>query len=289
MLDQIIKTVVRMTYVLAFTCISFPAIASAASGIEEGPTGELCAFTREYVTSLEYLRSQKQFSLSDQEGRRLALQVSGGCNGAAERFIKVVSVLTRSELSTRDSIQLGLELAKRTTVEAETFLAVFQKGFLEEYLDMDLRSSLKLARSLSLDFKGDILNVRKDFEKMIEFCSGKNAEGLELSLPRCGDFAARVTKLGEKHDGGSADSFKKLFKFLTTPISGPGLTKSQSLGLAEKVVEFGSTGTDNFIQAYKYAISASGLAMDIQGALEFAKKLSVDLQLEKSKETATKS
>ena len=261
----------------------------AAPKLEISMDETSCSFAREYITSFEYLRSQKQLLLSELEGKKLALQVTAGCNGAAERFIKVVSVMTKSGLSARDAVKLGTEFARRTTQETETFLAVFQKGFLAEYLDMDLRDSLRLAKSLSTDFKGDISAVRKDFEKMVDFCSGKNPEGIELSLPRCGDFAARIARLGEKLNGGVAEPFQKMFEFLTNSITGPGLTKSQSLGLAQKVLESGGTGVDNFILAYRYAISQSGLSMDIKNALEFAKKLSIDLPLEVAKEGPAKS
>jgi hypothetical protein len=254
----------------------------AALKTTETSPSDVCSYAREYITSLEYLRSQKQLVLSEAEGRKLALQVSTGCNGSADRFIKTVSVLTKSGLSANDSIKIGTEFSKKTSDEAETFLAVFKKGFLAEYLDMDLQNALKLARSLSTDFKGDTLAVRKDFDKMVDFCTGKSSQGIELSLPQCGDFAARVAKLGEKLNGGMADSFEKLFKFLTTQGSGPGLTKSQSLLLTEKVIQTGTTGIENFIQAYKYAVAGSGLAMDVRDALEFAKKLSIDLPAEKA-------
>ena len=46
-----------------------------------------CGATREFITSLEFLRAMTEFKLPDPKSRALARKVTYGCSGAARRFI----------------------------------------------------------------------------------------------------------------------------------------------------------------------------------------------------------
>jgi hypothetical protein len=229
-----------------------------------------CTYTREYITALEFLRSSKEFAIPELEARKTAERVSAGCSGAADRFIRVVQILTRSEMGSKDSIQIGLQFSAKTNAETQTFIHVFSKAFLSEYLDLDLQSAVKMAISLSSEFQGDSLGVRDDFERLLYYCS--ETKTLDLPKPQCGSFAARIAHLGERFSGGIADSFLRIYEFLISE-KGPHLVTGQALALSEQLVTGGRDSADNFIQAYKYGVSSVGLNQSHQDALQFAKQM----------------
>jgi hypothetical protein len=229
-----------------------------------------CTYTREYITTLEYLRKQKIFSVSEPEARKTAKKISLGCTGAAQRFIKVSSVLRHAELLPKDAIQIGTEFASLSDIAADSFVAIFLKAYLPEFLDLDVQSSIKMARSLSSEFRGDILAVRDDFEKLIEFCV--SSKDLGLPKPQCGGFAVRIAQKGEKFSGGVSNPYIQAFYFLTSE-QGPHLTTAQAITLAESLIENGRDAVDNFIQAFKYGISPQGLGFGTQDAIHFAQEM----------------
>ena len=71
--------------------------------------------------------------------------------------------------------------------------------FLQNYLDMDLASSLKMARELSLEYRGNPMAAAMDYAKLTEFCVQE--KGLDLSKPRCGKLAVRVARACTGHEG----------------------------------------------------------------------------------------
>lgn len=229
-----------------------------------------CTYTREYITSLEYFRAHKEFELPDNESKVLAWKISRGCTGAAHRFIKITSTLSRAGVGMRNSVNAGLELASRTDTETATFLTVFTKAFLAEYLDLDLKTSLDLAYSLATKFKGDIQSVRKDFDRFVGFCI--DVQELNLPVPQCAAFAAKLAQQGEPFYNGIADPFIKTYTFLRSE-KGPHLTTWQSLKLAEGIMAGGPEAADNFIQAFKYAVSKEGLGNGIPEAIQFGQKM----------------
>jgi hypothetical protein len=245
------------------------ALSLGLSGYPQAQAAD-CTFTREYITTLEYLRKQKMFSIPEPAARKIAQTVSKGCTGAAQRFIKVTSVLRHAELLAKDSIQIGTDFSSRTDIEADSFVAVFLKAYLADFLDLDVHASIQMAKSLSSEFRGDILTVRNDFEKLVEFCvSTKN---LALPKPQCGQFAVRIAQKGEKITGGISSSYIQGFRFLTSE-AGPNLTTAQALILAEKLIGNSQNSVENFIQAFKYGISSDGLGVGTQDAILFANDL----------------
>lgn len=129
-----------------------------------------------------------------------------------------------------------------------------------------------MARSLSVDFRGDIPSVADDFNRLVEFCV--STDHLGLPRPECGNFAARVAQKGEKLSGGIAAPFISLFSFLTSE-TGPKLTTGQALLLSERLMSAGKDSADNFIQAFKYGISSRGLGFNTRDALRFAQDMTL--------------
>lgn len=245
-------------------------MSTSAFGREPAPN---CTSAKEFSTSLRYLRAQKDFELPEAEMRRIAKEVSEGCTGAALRFMRTAQLLSRSGVGSKSAVKSAMELSQKTDRETETFLAIFRRAFLAEHLDLDVRSSLSMARSLSIEFEGDILAVRDDFEKILDFCvSGKH---LELSKGQCGELAARLARKGQDFSGGVALSFVSVFEFLTKHAKGPKLGVAPALQKAEAAATSGPAYAENFIQGYLFAISEEGLQLTEPQAMKHAQEMAL--------------
>lgn len=229
-----------------------------------------CTTAREFITSLEFMRDKKQFILAEAEAQKMALEVSAGCNDAASRFIKITMLLMESGMAWKPALETGLLFAKRTNEETHNFISIFSKAYAEEGLDLDLNASFKLAHSLSDQYQGNHPQAKEDFDRMLIFCM-KTTE-LGLPKPQCGDYAARLARIGERWNGGISKPFLTAFDYLRSE-KGPALITADALKVAEKLTENGPGASENFIQAYRYAISAKGLNASRQDAIHFATKL----------------
>lgn len=232
------------------------------------------------MSALDYLRSAKDYKLSEDQARAAADRISKGCDGATRRFVKVTGALVRAGLSANDAFQEGFTFAGLDDKKSETFLAVFKRAYARDQLDMDLRSSVLLARSLSSEFNGESEKALRDFDRLLAFCVG--TEGLNQSRPVCGLFSARLAKLGEIYKEEMADGFFETYRFLTAQggglfkrARGPGVTTGDALRVAEKVAGNGPVGVRNFIDGYTYAASERGLGFDISKAMAFAEGMAL--------------
>ena len=248
--------------------ISLISLISISASAEVVPATQTCTSFREYMTTLEFLRDHKEFSLSEADARKVALKVSDGCTGAAQRFTHIMGVLLTAGVGARDAMDTAVQFSTRTEAEFSAFLSIFKTAFLSEHMDLDIATSMRIAKSLSVQFDGDMKSAREDFEKMAEFCSTEK----EINLPRvqCGELAAHVARQGQRFKGGMVKSFRRLFEFSHSDLS---LSPPNALQLAETISEFGPTATENFIQAYKYAMKKGGLDLTAKDSLEFAKQI----------------
>lgn len=258
----------KLVFSLAFI---FTSIAIAQEVPEVPETPEVCRTSREYITALEYLReNSKKFGIEDSQARKLAEIVASGCTGAAQRFISTLDLLVRVEMGTNDAIDQALSLSSKTDKHAKAFREIFKRLFLKKYLDLDLITSLSVAKKLSVDFKGNVESVASDFYRLVEFCLEHKVLG--LSLKQCGQLAGRVAALAERWNMEVSREFIEQYQFLKSDL---GLSISESLALAEEIVAISPHAVSNFIDGYKYASSRGGLDLPAKEALGFAKKLAV--------------
>ena len=233
-----------------------------------------CTTAREYITTLEYLRTKSDIKLLDQDAQKIAGQVAEGCTGAAQRFIRVTSMLLQAGITWPDAAKQGLSFASRSETAAETFITVFRRAFLARDLDLDMQSALQMATSLSSEFAKefgeDLKSARKDFDLLVGYCT--RADRLSLPKPQCGAFAARITKLGRFWEKGVARDFISTFDYLRSD-KGPALITGDALQIAEELVKNGPGSIDNFMVGYRYGVSAKGLNMDSRAAVNFARKM----------------
>jgi hypothetical protein len=232
-----------------------------------------CTTAREYITTLEYLRDRKEMAMPEADARKVALEASQGCTGAALRLIRVTTTLSQSGMGAKDAIRRGLEFAKRTDQETETFLTVFNRAYAQDAMDLDLRASVRMADELTRDFEADTVAVRDDFIRLLDFCSG--SEKLGLPKPQCGAFAARLAKQGQKWSGGISAPYIQAFEFAVSN-KGPALTTARAIEIANQLTAAGPGSAENFVDAYKYAVSKKGLGLADNAALGFALKIGLE-------------
>jgi hypothetical protein len=247
-----------------------------------------CQPTLEYRTTLEYLRETKAIVSSETEARSIAARVAEGCQGAAERFVNTVELLSNAKLPSHLMVQKAVALAQNTPEVAESFVVVFRYAFLASHLDLDAVASLKLADSLSSEFKGNAKRAQVDFSRLLDFCLGT----LQLAKPACGEFAAQVTRFGEKlveiehevpeetwlswiterfaDDGLVSRPYLDFFAFLTSDEEGPRLATPDAQQLALKVLGHNPLAGEEFKDAYRFAAAKNGLQMERSAASDFA-------------------
>ncbi len=274
-----IKTPCILILLLILSCPTF--------GFSKKRNKDSCSSSKEYITALQFLREKKDFKIQETEARKIALEVSKGCDEAAKRFIGITLMLSQAGLGTQDAIKIGLKFVNKGEKDIKLFGSVFRRSFLSKYLDMDLSASVNIALSLTAEFEGDKDLVRKDYENFVEFCLDEDK--LDLPKPTCANMAARIAKKGQyvkdgedklpkdkKYKKPSAFSrFVKAYRFLRDSIDdkGPGLDIGSATTIAEELVSTGPDAVENFIYGYKYAISKDGLNLSAQDALGIAKKL----------------
>ncbi len=247
------------------------AAAAVPSGLmKASQIPDTCSSAKEFITTFEYLRGHKELGLSSQEMFNVATAVSKGCTGAAARFVKVFEVLTKSDAGTRDAMKIAIQLASKPQAYCDTFVKVFSRSYLSEYLDLDYFTSLKLANALATDYKGDPNIAAKDFVKLVDFCVNDKEVG--LAKPECGLIAGRIVKHAENFHALVAGEYIKVYHFLTSE-SGPSAPIITALKISENVVSQGPEAGDNFITAYNYAIDRSGLNFTAGQSITFAENI----------------
>lgn len=277
-------------FLLGVGCLEFGGCSSTnkkpeAAKAEETET-ENCRSSREYITVLEYLRGQKAFALPDAEARRVSEQVAGLCNGAAVRFVTTVNLLVKSTLPTRTALEVGVEVARESNAQSKAFQDIFRKTYLAQFLDLDAATSLRIAKSLSTEFQGDPEVAARDYSEIVDFCLGR--KGLDLSRPYCVDLASRVARYGDRYPDGAARLFREAYDYVSSDSSrAPNRPTAEAVKIAEEITSQGPSALSNFREAYRYAISSSGLQAADFDALAFAKKMtSLSKTLERSRPRA---
>lgn len=229
---------------------------------------EFCQSAREYVTTLEYLRkNDDRFALNETQRREVANRVSLGCTGAAERFSETVELMMKLEIGSMNALYLGQKLAFKERMFTEAFLKVFKKAYLAEYLDLDIKRSVRLAEVFALEFEGDLALALEDFEELVLLCIRGRDFG--LSHVHCADVAGQVAIASGKSGISLRDDFIKAYEFLQAQ-DGVRAPLGLALKVAKRIVVQGPGAVDNFITAYKYSVKEQGLGMDARRSIRFA-------------------
>ncbi|MBT3235317.1 MAG: hypothetical protein HN353_05145 [Bdellovibrionales bacterium] len=229
-----------------------------------------CLSTREYITTLKFLRGRQEFQLPEKMRRTVADKVSLGCSGASQRFIDVTTLLVKSQLDGKSAVKIGISYALSDDQKTKSFITIFKQSFLSKYLDLDIFSAIKMAQGLSLEQHGNAAWIVKDFNRLVKFCIKK--EGLDLPLPACAKMATTIASLGGKFKERIARPFLDLYHFLINK-NGGGLPLHQALKISRQVIKMGPNAPKNFILAYKYGVRPKGMELSSIDAIAFATKM----------------
>jgi hypothetical protein len=250
-------------------CSSFAATSTPKVKMEKAITD--CLSAREYITTINYFRKNKDFGLSEKEIQLTADKVSMGCSGASQRFIKVVKVLTKMGIDTRSSIDNGFSFVNQNDDYTDVFIEIYKHTYDPKFLDLDALTSMRISLDLSTDYKGNVKKSLEDFKALVNFCL-KN-KSMELPTPTCARVAAKITRLGEDFKEPIAKPFIELIHFLQDKKKGPMLNRNDAMKIAQEVIKSGPTAVKNFKQGYLFDVSKNGLGRTIKQALPLATSL----------------
>lgn len=231
-----------------------------------------CESTKEYVTTVQFLRDKKDFGIDQAGILKIADEISLGCSGASQRFIKITRLLTKVGIDTKNSIETAKRFAAKDDSFVDAFITIFKQTYNQDELDLDALNALKISTQLSVEFDGTVKHAVSDFNELANFC--KSRKEMDLPLPKCAELATKVTRLGQSFEEPIAKPFIKLVHFLEENKRGPEKPKNQVLDIAQKVMVNGPQASENFIQAYRFANSKDGLGFTDQNAIEFGIKMS---------------
>jgi hypothetical protein len=226
---------------------------------------ENCKSTEEYVKTLQFLRKQTQYGISDKNAQTLAAEVSKNCTGASNRFLKVLKLLSSVGIDSKTSIDYAQTASKKSKEQTEAFIRVYKDSFKESVYDLDAISALKLASAITFEYEGKIEIAIKDFTKLRDYCMSN--KGPNLDMGTCSQLSTYVAKQSEKYQKPMFKPFKELLTYLQKDL---GLTLKDAVDMAKKVIVHGPMATKNFISAYKFASSKKGLKRSAKQAVKFA-------------------
>lgn len=228
-----------------------------------------CQASREYITALNYLRDRKDIGITEKQARKMADQISKGCTGSAQRFIRAFEVLNKVEIGAQTARDVALVLTQTTDEIAENFILIFTTSFVKNELDLSSQKSVELAKKLSYGYKGNFDAAKSDFNTLISFCK---REDLGLALSLCGEFMVEVI-LESAHLGVKiGDEFVSAFDYLRSqPMLKASVT--ESMAVAKKVSVQGPRALENFTRSFEFAISDEGLAYNAQQALNHSLRM----------------
>lgn len=257
---------------LALTC------AHAEAGIYDVPDPrdrlikeaslKLCRSTAEYLETLKFLRKTKDFTFHEDVSRKISEQVAKGCDGAAERFAKVIQLLKTVGFSERRSLEMALRFSTEAPETQKNFVEIFSKAYLSEFFDFEYPRAMQLALDLSRDYKGDPAVARQDFIELVKFCKDKS--NLDLSLIFCADYSERIAKLSQYFTKGVHQPFLSLFKDLREKKEFS-LDVKTALTYTHDILSHGPLASANFFEAFNLAVKDHELQKN--AALEFALRM----------------
>lgn len=232
---------------------------------------EKCTSSKEFITTINYLKQKKEFSLNQKDAFNTAMKVSQGCSYSSSRFINALELLLKISLTASDAIKVAIRVANSDDAKSEAFEDVLKRSFTKKYLDLPLKDSVAYALALSIDFKGDPTVARNDFKRLVEFC--KDEDYLEMPIIKCAEIALEVSKHTVKFKESLVSSFIDLFEFQIEK-DGPNLPTFNALEITREVIAAGPLAEENYKLAYKYAVQKDpGLDYDRTNAIKFAKKM----------------
>jgi hypothetical protein len=229
-----------------------------------------CESFKEFQRAYESLLSEGDLALGEEKSARLALQISQGCNGSAQRFTKAYGMMKKTGVALTKAVEVGLDFSSLDDERLKNFNEVFSKMYLENYFDFDFATAYRVSFQLSRDYEGKAQDVREDFIKLVKFCTQNDK--VALPLKQCAEMALKIVDHTPKFPGGLFSSFEKFYTFLRTDKH-TGLSVMDSLNLVPKIFSYGPKAPENFRLALEYALSSDKITIDHSNAINLALRL----------------
>ncbi len=215
------------------------------------PDPRFCNSADEFKSAYSFLIKQTDLSFTEPQAVRGALKIAKHCNGSFERFSQVFRVLEKSGVDVKRTFEVALEYSSFSTERARNFYVLFQKLFLENYLDLDFTTAYKISHQLSKDYKGDPAKLRDDFVKIVNYCT--NDKMFSLGKRMCMELAMKLTKYTELFPNGVFDDFKNFVTYTQTNKH-LGFNLKEALILAMRVISKGPKAPQNFKKTIDFAL-----------------------------------
>ncbi|HEY8272228.1 MAG TPA: hypothetical protein VIG33_15160 [Pseudobdellovibrionaceae bacterium] len=229
-----------------------------------------CESFKEFQRAYESLVSDNDLALGEEKAARLALQVSQGCNGSAQRFSKAYEMMKKTGVALTKAVEVGLDFSGLDDEHLKNFQEVFSKMYLENSFDFDFATAYRVSFQLSRDYEGKAQDVREDFTKLVKFCI--QSDQAALPLRQCAELALKIVEHTPKFPGGLYSSFEKFYTFLRTDKR-MGFSVLDSLNLVPRVFAYGPKAPENFKEGIEYALSSKKITIDHPNALNLALRL----------------
>jgi hypothetical protein len=234
---------------------------------------ELCNSTKEFKEAMHFFRVKKdEINPSEGRARLLAAEIAKGCDGAALRFAKTYTLLKKSGVDLSKCIDTAMKFSKEDNETVENFFELFQKTFLSEFFDFDYYSALQISYEISSQYKGNRKQAREDFVNILNYCMKK--EEMNLPMKTCAEVSLAMARLSQHFPDGVFKLFTDLFTTLKNDKRF-GVSIKVALSIILDVLPNGPTAPKNFLDAFEYGLSTSGLGIDGKEALQFALSMSM--------------
>lgn len=254
-------------------CICFTALSSNGHSQTSGPELasppqiKTCESFDDFKKAYDFLKNEKALSLTESKNIALAIKISKGCTGSAQRFISVYETMKISGVALNKSISTAFEFAFKEDSRTQNFVNIFKRIFLENYFDFDFNTAFKVSYELSQNIETNVDEVRTDFVSLVQFCLDKNE--VDLPLKTCAEMSLALcqnTKLFPKT--GLFPSFKDLYQFLREHKR-LGLSIREALKVIPIVLANGPRAPQNFKNAFDFSLSKD-VNMNAKNSLQIA-------------------
>lgn len=212
----------------------------------------VCESSKEFITTIEYLRNQKSFTLPDSEIFKVALSISENCNGASRRFQKMLSTLVATGVDHNHALKFSRQYSQEDNDSVDVFLSLFQGLVLEKKFNLPFYQAFETAKFFAESSKGNKAELKKDFLGFLGFCFD-DPSGTMLPLDQCRKLSFKYLDLHKNFPNGVFKEFKSLFTFLRDQKE-TGLPIAGALALTQEVLLNGPGAQKNFIDSYKYGL-----------------------------------
>lgn len=210
-----------------------------------------CDTADEFRNTYHFLIKQNDLGFTEPQAVKGALKVAKNCTGAYERFSQVFRVLQKSGVDMKKTFEVALEYSGFDNERAKNFYVLFQKLFLENYLDIDFSTAYRISHELSKNYKGEPVKLRDDFVKIVKYCTSEKEFSLGKQL--CLDLALRLTKFTELYPNGLYNDFRKFMTYIQTNKH-LGFNLKEALNLSVRVLSNGPKAPKNFKQTVDFAL-----------------------------------